>query len=103
MPNNGSIIAELTNEVVRELDLGEYADALAGKKLQIQVNPPSIIEEVAGKDPKTVSRMTLCKVVSLFTNISPDAVAKFDDTLLYWVYGKSLQAYNDFHSSLKKK
>ena len=99
MPDNKQLVSELLNEVTRELDLGEYADVLEGKKLSIQVNPPSIVDELAGKSFDSLTREQIVKVVAIFTGAD---VAKLDDALLYWIYGKSLELFNAYHLELKK-
>jgi hypothetical protein len=102
MPNNKDLLAALAVEVVRDLDLGEYADTLAGQRLQVRVNPPGVIEEVAGKALADLPREKIIVVVCLFIGSTPDEVGKLDDALLYWIYGKSLELYNSYHEQLRK-
>ena len=101
MPDNKNAIARLVQDEIRYIDLGEYAEIYKGASFAIRVNPPAIIEEFK----EAMTRERVVKAICIFAGAEgedAEGIAKFDDTLLYWILDRCFDLYNAYHEPILK-
>jgi hypothetical protein len=101
MTDNGTKIASLIQTQTRPLDLGGYAEEMAGTELTVWVNAPGIIELLWKREAGDYA--ILRKVVEILFDFTPEQVARFDDNFMLWLFERGSAMYTEYHASLKKK
>ena len=112
MPNNTAIIgaideAKLVNatvggEIVKEIDLGEIADALKGQTLQVCVNPPAFIAPLLWRDYENIPRDKMLLALSMMTGIPVDAWARWSDSFVSIVFAKARAMFLEYDVEMRK-
>lgn len=122
--DNFEALVALTEQVTREIDLGDYAEKYRGTKLRVWVNPPGLFESAnAGRgrtvkqerDPEGQLRSEVIyepetsteeytryrRAVAIFFQMKEESVRRIDDPLMLWLYGQGWDKFNEYHAELK--
>jgi hypothetical protein len=95
--------AKAFSPVYREVDMGGFADELAGTVLQVRVNPPAIADSFINIDRDNVSFEQVRRAVMVYYDLSAEAVNMMDDSMVSWMATEATTLYTAYHEGLKEK
>lgn len=112
MPDNRTIIeaidgaglanASAIGEVVKEIDLGELADALKGQALKVCVNPAAYITPVLWQAMDEITREQMLAALRVMTGIPVEAWARWSDAFVAGVFARARTLFFEHDQELRK-